>query len=164
METARTLKSKEKSKGGAYYCMKYYFEFKGVKYGIGTIVKVPSTLELRWRPRDEIMETARFGGNSCFEFMHKQGAIKLYESSGHLSGKYEDYIEIIEPIYYQEPEPPEPQNIFFRTKSGSWDAYNEVCVGFIWYVAVMLVATIFKDRVGIWTIATIIYFLWKSQK
>lgn len=144
--------------------MKYYFEFKGVKYGIGTIVKVPSTLELRWRPRDEIMETARFGGNSCFEFVHKRGSINLYESSGHLSGKYEDYIEIVEPVYYQESESPKAQNIFLRTRSDTWDAHNDVCIGLIWYIAIMLFATIFKDRVGIWILATIVYFSWKSKK
>ena len=144
--------------------MKYYFEFQGVKYGIGTIVKIPSTLELRWRTKDEIVEIARFGGNSCFEFVHKHGSINLYESSGHLSGKYEDYIEIINPVYYQEPEPPKQKNMFFRTKSDTWDAHNEVCVGFIWYIAVMLLATIFNARVEIWTIATIVYFSWKSKK
>lgn len=144
--------------------MKYYFEFNGVKYGIGTIVKVPSTLDLRWRSRDEIMALSKFCGNSCFEFVHKQGFINLYESSGHLSGKYEDYIEIIEPVYYHEPEPMKTQNIFLRTRSDTWDAHNDVCVGLIWYIAIMLLATIFKDRIGIWILTTIVYFLWKSKK
>ena len=144
--------------------MKYYFEFKGVKYGIGTIVKVPSTLELRWRSRDEIMEISRFSGNSCFEFTHKHGFINLYESSGHLSGKYENYIEIVTPVYYQDSDPPKPQNIFLRTRSDTWDAHNDVCIGLIWYIAIMLIATIFKDRVSIWILVTIIYFIWKSKK
>lgn len=144
--------------------MKYYFEFQGVKYGIGTIVKVPNTLELRWLPRDKIMEEAKFVGGSCFEFVHKFGSINLYESSGHLSGKYEDYIEIIEPVYYQGSDPPRPQNIFLRTRSGSWEAHNEVCVGLTWYIAIMLVACIFKDALAIWVIATIVFFLWKSNK
>lgn len=144
--------------------MKYYFEFQGDKYGVGTIVKIPRTLDLRWLPKDKIIEEARFVGNSCFEFTHRLGSINLYESSGHLSGKYESYIEIVQPIYYQEPEPPQPQNIFIRTKSGSWDAHNDVCIGLIWYIAIMLFATIFKARIGIWILATIVYFSWKSKK
>ena len=142
--------------------MKQYFEFKGVKYGVGTIVKVPMTLETRWLSREEIMKEAMFVGGARFAFQTMKGSINLYGDS--LSGKYENYIEIIKPVYYQEPEPPKPRNIFFRTKSGTWDAHNEVCTGFLWYIAVMLVAVIFEDRVGIWALATIIYFSWKAKK
>ena len=142
--------------------MSDYFVFKGVKYGIGTIVKVPFTRDLRWLPREEIMKEARFGGRGIFEFTNSRGCITLYEQ--HLSGKYEEYIEIISPVYYQEPEPLNPPNIFFRTGSGSWDAHNDVCMGFIWYVAIMLLAIIFEARVVIWIFATIVYFSWKSKK
>ena len=144
--------------------MKQYFEFKGVQYGVGTVAKVPRILDTRWLSREQIMEEAEFVGGSVFVFKNVNGSINLYESSGHLSGKYEQYIEIIKPIYYQEPAPPPQQNIFLRTKSGSWDAYNEVCVGLIWYIAIMLFATMFNARLLIWVIATIVYFSWKSKK
>lgn len=145
--------------------MRDYFEFKGVKYGIGTIVKVPNTLDLRWLSKDEIIEEAEFVGHSTFVFTkNRRWYINLYESGGHFTGKYESYIEIIRPIYYQEPAPPKPPNMFIRTGSGSWDAHNEVCMGLIWYIAIMLLATIFKARIGIWILATIVYFSWKSKK
>ena len=35
--------------------VKQYFEFKGVKYGIGTIAKVPRNLDLINLPREKIM-------------------------------------------------------------------------------------------------------------
>ena len=140
-----------------------YFEFKGVKYGVGTIVKVPITLDLRWLPKEKIMTEAKFVGGGHFQFSKYTGSIFLCEERG-LSGKYEEYIEIIKPVYYQEPEPPKPPNIFFRTKSGSWDAHNQVVVGFIWYVIVMLVAVIFKNCISIWCLATLIYFSWKANK
>jgi hypothetical protein len=139
-----------------------YFEFKGVKYGVGTIVKVPTTKDLRWLPKEQIMQEAVFTGGAQFVFTHLSGSISLYEEN--FIGKYEQYIEIIKPIYYQNPAPLKPQNIFTQTGSGSWDAHNEVCMGFIWYIAVMLIAIIFKARVGIWILATIVYFLWKAKK
>ena len=144
--------------------VKQYFEFKDVKYGIGTIAKIPRMLDIRWFSRDQIMEEAEFVGGATFVFRKLNGSINLYESSGHLSGKYEQYIEIINPVYYQEPEPSKPPNIFIRTGSGSCDAYNDVCVGLIWYIIIMLVGTLFYARVTIWIFATIGFFLWKSKK
>ncbi len=143
--------------------VKQYFEFKGVKYGIGTIAKVPRNLDLINLPREKIMMESEFVGGDRFIFKDIKGFINLYEGSGHLSGKYEQYIEIIEPVYYQEPEPLNPQNIFLRTQSGSWDAHNKVCTGLIWYILVMLVGIIFKERLLIWIVATIVFFIWKSK-
>lgn len=144
--------------------MKDYFEFKGVKYGVGTVVNVPNTLDLRWFSKEQIVEEAIFVGSSCFEFTKRPGWINLYESRGHLSGKYESYIEIVRPVCYKDPGPPKPPNVFFRTRSGTWEAHNDVCIGFAWYIAVMLLATIFDNAIGIWVIATIVYFCWKSKK
>ena len=144
--------------------VKQYFEFKGVKYGIGTIVKVPIMLDLIMLPKEKIMTEAKFIGGAQFIFKDIQGSINLYESAGHFSGKYEQYIEIIKPVYYQEPEPPKPENIFLRTESGSWDAYNDVSVGLIWYILIMMVGTLFNARLLIWIFATAYFFLWKSKK
>jgi hypothetical protein len=142
--------------------MSDYFVFKGVKYGIGTIVKVPFTRDLRWLPREEIMKEARFGGRGIFEFTNSRGCITLYEQ--HLSGKYEEYIEIISPVYYQEPEPSNPPNIFFRTGSGSWETHNEVCLGLVWYIVLMIGSCFLKERILAWAFTTIVFFLWKSKK
>ena len=90
-------------------------------------------------------------------------SINLYEDLG-LSGKYEEFIEIINPVYYQEPEPLEPQNVFTQTKSGSWNAHNKVCIGLTWYIFIMLLAIIFKDRLIIWVFTTIVFFVWKSKQ
>lgn len=141
-----------------------YFEFKGRKYGIGTLVKVPRSTDLRYVSKEWLIVEAEFIGKATFSFTSMRGWVCLYESAGHLSGKYEEYIEIIKPVYYEEQALTEAQNIFLRTGSGSWDSHNEVCVGFIWYIIVMLVAVIFKDRLTIWAFATIVYFIWKSKK
>ena len=144
--------------------MKDYFEFKGVKYGVGTIVKVPTTTDLRWLPKDELVKEAKFVGKSTFVFIPTTRFVVLYDGLGHFRGEYEEYIEIINPVYYKEPEPPEKPNIFFRTGSGTWNAHNEVCFGFVVYIVIMLITTLFKARIGLWIVETIAYFAWKAKK
>ena len=145
---------------------KQCFEFNGVEYGVGTIMKIPIT-NCRWG--EPLIEEVRFVGGSQFNFIRTNGAKNLYDSffdgtDPHYHKTYINYIEVVKPVYYQEPEPPKPQNIFFSTASGSWDAHNQVCIGFIWYIVIMLLAIIFKARIAIWILATFVYFLWKSKK
>jgi hypothetical protein len=144
--------------------VKPYFEFKGVKYGIGTIVHIPRSLKLLNLPKEQLIVKAKFIGGAKFIFQDVQGYINLYEGSGHFSGNYAQYIKIIEPVYYEEQEPTKPQNIFLQTESGSWDAYNQVCMGLVWYILIMVIGAIFQDRLMIWAFATIVFFVWKSKK
>jgi hypothetical protein len=144
--------------------VKQYFEFKGVKYGVGTIAKIPLSRDLRWTSPETYTREAEFTGGGRFVFTHQQGELYLFENNGHFSGKYEEYIKIIKPVYYEEPEPPKPQNVFLRTESGSWDAHNDVCVGLVWYIIIMIIGTMFNARLLIWIFATIGFFLWKSKK
>lgn len=144
--------------------MKDYFEFQGVKYGVGTIVRVPTTRDIRWLPKDKLVKEAKFVGQSKFVFIPTTRFVILYESLGHLSGAYEEYIEIVKPVYYQEPEPLKTTNVLFRTGSGTWDAHNDVCIGFIWYLAAMIITTLFKGCIVFWVLETIIYFAWKAKK
>lgn len=139
-----------------------YFEFEGVKYGIGTVVKIPYLCHGSLLSKDNPTKITTFVGGGYFQLSDCYGYVFLNIEG--LNEKYKKYVEIIKPVYYQEPEPPKPQNIFLRTGSGSWDAYNDVCVGLIWYVIIMLVGTIFKDRLMIWIAATVIFFIWKSKK
>ena len=137
-----------------------YFELDGIKYGIGTIVEIPLSLGSRVRTYDNATYRAKFVGGGQFVFIGFPGSASCYDFNGEDGRR----ITIIEPVYYQEPEPPKSTNIFLRTKSGSWDAHNDVCLGLVWYIAVMLLASIFNARAALWTLATIVYFSWKSKK
>lgn len=66
-------------------------------------------------------------------------------------------IEIIEPVYYIPKEDTTSDN---RTRPAPWD----VEIGWIWYIIIMVVGTIFNDRLLIWIVATAIFFLWKSGR
>lgn len=128
-----------------------YLYYKGQYYDVGTRVM----LKTRWCG----VVLATFQGYGEYD---GKGA---YSLSG--GPNPDDYIiEIVEPVYYVEPEPTSPKksSIFTRTGSGSWGSSDEVFVGLVLYIAVMLVATIFKDRIGIWILATIVYFNWLKKK
>ena len=137
-----------------------YFELNGVKYGIGTIVAIPLSFGSKRKAYDDNIYKAKFVGGGRFSFMEFPGTVSCYD----IRDKDSQHITIVDPVYYQEPMSSKPPNIFFRTGSGSWDMYNEVCVGFIWYAVVMVLATMFNARIEIWTIATNVYFSWKAKK
>lgn len=48
-----------------------------------------------------------------------------------------------------------------RFKLNGGNPPPDTSVGTIWYIVIMAVATIFKARIGIWIVATIIFLLWK---
>ena len=84
-------------------------------------------------------------------------ARKFRKSTGG-AGAY-TILEIVEPHYYR----PEGRNVtaWDKFKSGGGDAPVDTFHGTLWYIVIMVVGTIFKARIGIWIVSTIIYFLWK---
>lgn len=130
-----------------------YFEYKGVKYGIGTKV-------LAYRYPDEV-EMTFYGWGSYYDNFRgdKASGISINDIETRI-------IKIIEPVYYVPPEPPQNTkrgNIFTSTGSGSYQHEDEVTAGLIWYIIVMVIACLFKSYWTIWIIATIVFFSWKNK-
>ena len=133
-----------------------YFEYKGVKYGIGTQV---------------IVDDICYGRtNAIFYGWQLLGSFRWdnrYITDINVNNINDKIIMIVQPVYWSPPEP-KPNgkkcNIFTRTGSGSWQSDDEVVHGLIWYIVVMLLGTIFNDRLIIWIAATIIFFSWKHGK
>ena len=130
--------------------MSWYLYYKGVYYDVGTKVRIKT----RW---GEIVTATFVGG----------GNYKPYVMYFNLS-KPESYIvEILEPVYYKETEEnveAKKENIFTSTGSGSWSSHDDVFHGFLLYIAVMAVTIIFKERIGLWILETLIFFGWKAKK
>lgn len=130
-----------------YY--KDYFIFKRVKYGIGTRAKFVSY---------GITAMATFIGGDYPKWKSDNALIII--------GEFQSPIEIIEPVYYKDDKvvvhketikeiithKPHPNNV------------DEVFYAWWWYIAAMLIGSIFKMRLIIWIIATIRFFGWKSTK
>ena len=37
-------------------------------------------------------------------------------------------------------------------------------IGWVWYIFLMLISTIFKDAIGLWGLITVVFFSWRSKK
>lgn len=80
--------------------------------------------------------------------------------------------EIIEPIYYtgsvQPPIQPSASgtDVLYKgveaNKNRNYPSEGDVEVGWIWYIIIILVGAIFKDRWIIWVVATFYFFSWKN--
>jgi hypothetical protein len=146
----------------AYNYEKNWFEYKGRYYGYGTIVKL----------KPEVYKGIPAIENKC------KGIVKFKEgvTNGYLtfSGVYttdtllrpgfrgfwdpNDIIEyIVEPVYV------ELQPVWKKAVENYNKAAPEhkhlAFTGTIWYIAIMVIGTLFNDRLFIYIIATIIY--WK---
>lgn len=136
---------------------KEYFEYKGVKYGIGTRVLAK---DLCYGSSEAVfVGWKNFGSFKSDKPTMSRITVNDIDTN---------IIKIIDPVYWAPPEEENAQekkgNIFTRTGSGSWQSADEIAYGLIWYIVIMVVGTIFNDRWLIWIAATITFFTWKSKK
>ena len=122
-----------------------YLYYQGQYYDIGTVVKIKT----RW---DGIKE-------ATFRGWKPQGCTFLED--GITDNCYwfetEKYIvEVVKPVY--------PQDLVQIPDNRNMPAPWDVEIGWIWYIIVMVVGTIFQDRLLIWVFATAVFFLWKNGK
>lgn len=122
----------------------WYLYYKGVYYDVGTKVK----LRTKWN--EEV--TTTFLGGRNYEGVGQYSFYSLEAPETYI-------IEIIEPVYYQ----PLKRDSFKACTCG-WLSDDATVIGFIWYIFIMLFGIIFKARILIWIVATLIFFSWKSQK
>ncbi len=124
-----------------------FLRFEGKCYDVGTRLKFRNNFEY-----NGIIE--KFINNTIY--IRGENGI-LYDFCMILPDFEYIIIEIIEPVYYIPKEDTTSDN---RTRPAPWD----VEIGWIWYIIVMVVGTIFNDRLLIWIVATAIFFLWKSGR
>lgn len=134
-----------------------YFEYKGVKYGVGTKVLVKDLCYGQTK-------ATFYGWQAYGSFRDSR-----FDCGISINDIDKKIIEIIEPVYWSPTEDVssnygEKSNIFTRSGSGSWQSDDEITYGLIWYIVIMLIGTIFNDRWIIWIAATIIFFSWKHKK
>jgi hypothetical protein len=133
-----------------------YMKFRGEYYDVGTICKIKGP----YGPRLVRFTGWHFDNNRWnFELVNKEdyGLYDTYDRAG-----VNDYcLEIVVPV--------KPNLEKTETSSGgfglpsrdappSWD----VEIGWIWYIVIMAVGLIFKDRWLIWGFTTAVFFLWKG--
>ena len=67
-------------------------------------------------------------------------------------------VEIINPVYYEEPPMVYKRSIL----GGPCPPEDEIFIGWVWYIVIMIVGMIFKECLTIWICASAIFFLWKN--
>lgn len=142
----------------AYNHTRNYFDFKGIRYGVGTIVKI------RPSPNKYNREINRCGGLAKFVEGLDSGYLKFsgivpegerYCGIGIFNNNVEMIEEIIEPVLYDNK--PTWQIAVDNYRETPKGMRADIFPGTILYVAVMLVGLIFNARIIIWIIATILY-------
>ena len=129
-----------------------YMKYKGEYYDVGTVCKIKGNSGpvlvrfLGWKYNDRW----------CFEAVEKEHSHELYNSYGP-SGVMDYCLEIVVPVR------PNLQHITTikgsnRDKPPAWD----VEVAWIWYIAIMAFTVIFKERIGLWILESIVFFGWKE--
>ena len=129
--------------------VEYFLRYNGQCYDVGTKLKFGIGRE----PFRTIYE-------GVIEWIsHNHVYIRATDGTGWLLSKVwsldNTIIEIIEPVYYEEP-PSKP------ISGGQIPSINDIFVGWVWYIVIMVVGVIFKARWLIWIFATIIFFTWKN--
>ena len=128
-----------------------YMKYKGKYYDKGTIVKIRGILGV---------VTAEFTGwtysnYGCFRAVNEKESC-LYNKYDPI-GVNAYIVEIVKPIY------PNLTSVTSKkvddnNKPPSW----EVEVAWIWYIVIMLVTVIFKERIGLWILESAVFFAWKE--
>lgn len=140
----------------AYNHEKNWFEYKGRYYGYGTIVKLKSSV---FKGVESIEECCN--GIMKFTSGLTNGYIKflaVYKRQYAISGVWNpnDIIEyIVEPVYANLQ--PVWKNAVDNYKNAEPEHKHLAFPGTLWYIAAMVVGTLFYDRVLIYIAATIIY-------
>ena len=125
--------------------VEYFLKYKGQCYDVGTRLKFKhcgyeKEGQIEW-------------------FINNHVGIRLTDGSiwsiSMIWGLDNTITEIIEPVYYMEPQSK-------KVYGGPLPSDDDLFVGWVWYIVIMLVGTIFRDRLTIWVFATAIFFLWKN--
>lgn len=67
-------------------------------------------------------------------------------------------IQIIEPVRWEDIK----EKSRIGSKSGTIPPEGDIFIGWIFYILIMAIGVIFKQRLLIWVFATAVFFLWKN--
>lgn len=129
--------------------VEYFLRYNGQCYDVGTRLKFQTSAA----PYASVLE------GKIEWISHNHIYIRLTDGSGRKLSKMHHLdsliVEIIDPVYYQEPSRK-------PIRGGPRPPEDDVFVGWVWYIVIMLVGVIFKDRLTIWVFSTAVFFLWKN--
>lgn len=133
--------------------VEYFIRFQGKCYDVGT--------RLRFYMIRTSFSTPVEG--TIMWISHNHFGVRLVDGTEYPVSKTQSLeqkiVEIIYPVYYEEP----PVKYVRGLRGGGpLPSEDSIFVGWVWYIVIMAVGTIFKDRLMIWVFASAVFFLWKN--
>ena len=134
---------------------KKYMKFNGEYYDVGTIAKIKG----RNGPVLAKFCGWKYGNIGCFELIDDKsfGLYDTYNPAGVMCY----CLEVVVPVKPNlNPVGTYADKHGMQNKDGppSW----EVEIAWIWYIVIMAVSTIFRERILIWVFVTVAFLLWKN--
>ena len=117
------------------------FYYQGKHYDVGTKVKIKTVYY-----GEQIMTLTRssvsglqFVGNNNYTIPLRLGVSDLI-------------VEIVEPV----------EIVVAPSNNRNYPSEGDVFIGWIWYIIIMAVGTLFNARIVVWIFATAVFFAWKN--
>ena len=129
--------------------VEYFIRFQGKCYDVGTRLRFYSSKRTWGIPKSGIIE--EFNGTACIIKGDDERTYILStvaQENGHRC-----VVEILKPVYYVE-----KRKNTNRNCPPIWKVENVL----IWYIIIMVVGILFKARLLIWIVATVIFFTWAT--
>lgn len=129
--------------------IEFFIRYKGALYDVGTVLK--------FHYCNSVIEgtVEDFYGSTVY-IRDSNGFLHDFSTSKGMTYFDRLIVEIIKPVYYTGPIPGENSNK--RNCPPYWD----VEMGWVYYILVMIVGTLFYARWAIYIGATIVFFAWKN--
>jgi hypothetical protein len=126
--------------------VEYFLRYKGQLYDVGTKIRFAARCGLVYE-------------GTITKFVGTWILVELVQGWTYDISQYRDMdkviLEIIEPVYYTGPVP-QPHNPNINPPQ-----YNDLFIGTVWYIVIMIAGLFFNDRWLIWIFASIYFFLWQ---
>lgn len=126
--------------------VEYFLRYRGQCYDVGTI--------LRFRePYGPVQTgTIKWFSHNCVGILLDSGAEYPLSKTFSLDNVI---VEIVNPVYYKM-----PQKTYASSRKIPSD--DNIFIGWVWYIVIMLVGGVFKLRFLVWIAATTVFFAWKN--
>ena len=135
-----------------------YFHYNGKQYYTGTVIKLKkgySCLDAVFEWCDPANNTYAYRMLSCIHIVDKEW-----------------FNERIVGISKETPKPTPVVSAPIKTnicgvpkiESNNGDGDFGLVLGWMWYIFLMVLATIFNDNVALWALISIIFFIWKAKR
>lgn len=132
--------------------VEYFIRYKGERYDVGTRLRF-KTGTASWAG---ILEgTIEIISHNVFYIRLTDGGMWKLSKVLPLENRI---VEIVYPVYYQDP----PVEYVRGIQGGPCPPEDQIFVGWIWYIAIMVIGALFKEALLIWVIASAVFFLWKN--